>query len=295
MKWKMQPLIGYCRKSRPKRASRRNGKLSKFKAYASPVTMAGPFEETSLRWLRNLKSRDPLSINAAEMSRTIRRIWEGVEVTLGMDEAGGGPSVVLLPALSSIATRAEMRPLFDGLATDFSVSTADWPGFGNLPRPRVDWKPDLLSAFLKWFLSEIVPPPIRSSRPDLPLPMRSSRQSAMPARSRALFSSLRLGVDHSRRCWAASAPGLRMCAVPSICQGLARFSTVDAIGAHLGSRLAEAVLCSKHHLCRASFRGAGQLMLCVVSILFHGNHHERRCARPQMMKGIPAEILSAKN
>jgi hypothetical protein len=94
------------------------------------------------------------------MSRTIRRIWEGVEVTLRMDEAGGGPSVVLLPALSSIATRAEMRPLFDGLATDFSVSTVDWPGFGNLPRPRVNWKPDLLSAFLKWFLSEIVPPPI---------------------------------------------------------------------------------------------------------------------------------------
>jgi hypothetical protein len=56
--------------------------------------------------------------------------------------------VVLLPALSSISTRAEMRPLVDRLAPDFRVITADWPGFGDLPRPRVDWSPDALSAFL---------------------------------------------------------------------------------------------------------------------------------------------------
>jgi hypothetical protein len=35
--------------------------------------------------------------------------------------------------------------------------TVDWPGFGDLPRPRVDWSPDALSAFLNWFLSEISP------------------------------------------------------------------------------------------------------------------------------------------
>jgi pimeloyl-ACP methyl ester carboxylesterase len=92
-------------------------------------------------------------------SRTVRCRLEGMDVTLGVGEAGSGPSVVLLPALSSISTRAEMRPLFEGLAKDFRVSTVDWPGFGDLARPRIDWKPDLLSAFLKWFLSEIVPPP----------------------------------------------------------------------------------------------------------------------------------------
>jgi pimeloyl-ACP methyl ester carboxylesterase len=76
-----------------------------------------------------------------------------------MDEAGSGPSIVLLPALSSISTRAEMRPLFDRLAPDFRVVTVDWPGFGDLGRPPVDWTPDALSAFLNWFLSEIVTPP----------------------------------------------------------------------------------------------------------------------------------------
>ena len=76
-----------------------------------------------------------------------------------MDEAGSGPSVVLLPALSSISTHAEMRPLFETLAPEFRVSTVDWPGFGDLVRVRTDWSPAILSAFLDWFLSEIVAPP----------------------------------------------------------------------------------------------------------------------------------------
>jgi pimeloyl-ACP methyl ester carboxylesterase len=79
--------------------------------------------------------------------------------TVGMDEAGTGPSIVFLPALSSISTRTEMCPLFDRLAPEFRVSTVDWPGFGDLPRGRLEWSPEMLSAFLDWFLSEIVAPP----------------------------------------------------------------------------------------------------------------------------------------
>jgi pimeloyl-ACP methyl ester carboxylesterase len=91
------------------------------------------------------------------VARTIYCRWEGATVPLRMDEAGSGPPVVLLPALSSISTRAEMRSLVDRLAPDFRVITVDWPGFGDLPRPCVDWSPDALSAFLNWFLSEISP------------------------------------------------------------------------------------------------------------------------------------------
>jgi pimeloyl-ACP methyl ester carboxylesterase len=93
------------------------------------------------------------------MRRTVRWRWEDSEVTLGMDEAGNGSSVVLLPALSSISTREEMLPLLDRLSSQFRVSTVDWPGFGDLARPREDWSPDILSAFLEWFLREIVSPP----------------------------------------------------------------------------------------------------------------------------------------
>jgi pimeloyl-ACP methyl ester carboxylesterase len=92
-------------------------------------------------------------------TRTIRYTWKDIVTTVGMDEAGSGPSVVLLPALSSISTRAEMRPLFETLAPDFRVSTVDWPGFGDLVRLRTDWSPTILSGFLDWFLSEIVAPP----------------------------------------------------------------------------------------------------------------------------------------
>ncbi|MGY3610145.1 MULTISPECIES: alpha/beta fold hydrolase [unclassified Bradyrhizobium] len=93
------------------------------------------------------------------MERTIICKWEHGEIALGMDEAGTGPSVVLLPALSSISTRREMHSLLDRLSSQFHVSAVDWPGFGNRPRPRDDWSPEILSAFLNWFLNEIVPRP----------------------------------------------------------------------------------------------------------------------------------------
>ncbi len=50
--------------------------------------------------------------------------WQGREVGLAVDEAGEGPLVVLLPALSSISSRGEMRPLMERLARDFRVVAA---------------------------------------------------------------------------------------------------------------------------------------------------------------------------
>ena len=37
--------------------------------------------------------------------------------------------------------------------------TVDWPGFGDLARPRADWSPEAMSTFLNWLLNEVVPPP----------------------------------------------------------------------------------------------------------------------------------------
>jgi pimeloyl-ACP methyl ester carboxylesterase len=70
-------------------------------------------------------------------ARQSRYLWEGKIGSPGIDEAGTGPSVLLLPALSSISTRAEMRPLLDQLAADFHVHSVDWPGFGDAPPPRI--------------------------------------------------------------------------------------------------------------------------------------------------------------
>ena len=94
--------------------------------------------------------------------RTRRLHWplpDGTaEVSLDCDEAGEGPTTLLLPALSSISTRGEMAPLLTALADRHRVVAADWPGFGTLPRPRVDWSPALLSAYLDWLIDEVVRP-----------------------------------------------------------------------------------------------------------------------------------------
>ncbi|HML07361.1 MAG TPA: alpha/beta hydrolase [Xanthobacteraceae bacterium] len=89
-------------------------------------------------------------------TRDFSWIWQGKEIVLGLDEVGEGPLVVLLPALSSISTRREMRPLMERLAPDFRVVALDWPGFGTLPRPPITWTPDAMSVFLQHALQTIV-------------------------------------------------------------------------------------------------------------------------------------------
>lgn len=92
-------------------------------------------------------------------TRDLRWSWRGQDVVLGLDEAGSGSLVLLLPALSSISTRSEMHPLMERLAPQFRVITIDWPGFGTNPRPGVSWTPDALSAFLDHVFREIVHDP----------------------------------------------------------------------------------------------------------------------------------------
>src|SRR6266536_3604044 len=91
----------------------------------------------------------------AMISRELHWSWQGQNVVLGMDEAGCGPPVLLLPALSSISTRDEMRPLADRLTPQFRTISVDWPGFGTKPRPPVRWTPDALLAFLDYLIKTI--------------------------------------------------------------------------------------------------------------------------------------------
>jgi hypothetical protein len=78
--------------------------------------------------------------------------WEAddVSVTLGLTRPRPEPGLLLLPASSSISTRTELRPLQERLGVaGFSTLAIDWPGFGDLARPKVDWRPDLYRAFLR--------------------------------------------------------------------------------------------------------------------------------------------------
>jgi pimeloyl-ACP methyl ester carboxylesterase len=89
------------------------------------------------------------------ITRELRWSWQEREIVLALDEAGSGPLLLLLPALSSISTRAEMHPLMRRLQSHFRVVALDWPGFGAASRPDLRWTPDALSAFLGHALAEL--------------------------------------------------------------------------------------------------------------------------------------------
>src|SRR3954468_5425647 len=82
--------------------------------------------------------------------------WDGETVRVGVERTGEEPTVLLLPAMSSISTRAEMRPLAERLAPGFATVTVDWPGFGDRPRPRVDWRPEAYAAFLAHLQGHVI-------------------------------------------------------------------------------------------------------------------------------------------
>lgn len=82
--------------------------------------------------------------------------WDGKLIAVDQTSYGDGPIVLLLPALSSISTRREMRPLQEQLGA-FQTVAIDWPGFGELPRPKTRWRPDTYRAFLKHAAGNIKP------------------------------------------------------------------------------------------------------------------------------------------
>ena len=85
--------------------------------------------------------------------------WRGATIELGLDWSGQGPTVVLLPALSSISTRREMAPLQQRLNLHYRTVAVDWPGFGHRARPPLAWTPDAYRAFLAFFFESIVSSP----------------------------------------------------------------------------------------------------------------------------------------
>jgi pimeloyl-ACP methyl ester carboxylesterase len=85
--------------------------------------------------------------------------YNGATIELGADWSGQGPLVLLLPALSSISTRLEMRPLQERLCANYRTVSIDWPGFGNRPRPPHNWRPEIYLDFLNYLIGTILPAP----------------------------------------------------------------------------------------------------------------------------------------
>lgn len=72
----------------------------------------------------------------------------GRSVPTPCDVIGQGPEALLLPALSTISARAEMRDLAGLLGAEYRCRIPDWPGFGARERARVPLAPETFHAFL---------------------------------------------------------------------------------------------------------------------------------------------------
>lgn len=82
---------------------------------------------------------------------------DGEPLELGLTRYGEGPPLLMLPALSSISTRREMWGLQKALGSAYSTIAVDWPGFGDLARPKVDWRPAHYRKFLRFLATEYEP------------------------------------------------------------------------------------------------------------------------------------------
>lgn len=86
--------------------------------------------------------------------------WQGQQLPVIYETLGQGPSVLLLPAFSTVSTRAEMRGLAERLAPKFQVTALDWPGFGQSPRLPLDYQPALYHQFLQDFVKAVFDQPV---------------------------------------------------------------------------------------------------------------------------------------
>jgi pimeloyl-ACP methyl ester carboxylesterase len=76
--------------------------------------------------------------------------WRGTPIPVGYEMSGSADAepILLLPALSTVSTRDELKALANQLTTRRCVIT-DWPGFGDTARPRLDYDRALCRDFLE--------------------------------------------------------------------------------------------------------------------------------------------------
>jgi pimeloyl-ACP methyl ester carboxylesterase len=86
--------------------------------------------------------------------------WKQQSITVVYEILGEGKPILLLPAMSSVSTRGEMRRVAERLAERFQVVTLDWVGFGQSSRPALPYGPALYHAFLKDFVRAVFQEPV---------------------------------------------------------------------------------------------------------------------------------------
>ena len=99
-----------------------------------------------MQWAAPGNRPDPPLID----TNTFAWSWRETPVPVGYDLTGpaGAEPILMLPALSTVSTRDELKALARRLETRRCI-IADWPGFGDTARPRLDYDRGLLRGFLE--------------------------------------------------------------------------------------------------------------------------------------------------
>lgn len=86
--------------------------------------------------------------------------WQGRSLTVVYETCGTGQPIFLLPAFSTVSTRAEMAGLAHRLTSRFQVIALDWPGFGESSRLPVAYEPEMYHQFLTDFVGDVFSTPV---------------------------------------------------------------------------------------------------------------------------------------
>ena len=99
-------------------------------------------------------------------SATFAWSWRGTPIPVGYELSGpaGAEPILMLPATSTVSTRAELRALARYLGSRCCIIT-DWPGFGDTARPRLDYDRALCRGFLEELVTHLRAELERSSFP----------------------------------------------------------------------------------------------------------------------------------
>ena len=105
---------------------------------------------------------NPTQLNFGIGGTSDRYIWHylGTEYQVVYETVGQGDPVLLLPALSTVSSRAEMKGIANLLAKRYRVTVLDWLGFGESPCPPVNYSPALLQQLLEDFVKSVFNRPV---------------------------------------------------------------------------------------------------------------------------------------
>jgi pimeloyl-ACP methyl ester carboxylesterase len=95
-------------------------------------------------------------------------LWQGQQLQVAYSifpaqdspHRGNGKSVLLLPAFSTVSSREEVAEVATILASEFQVTTVDFPGFGDSDRPQLQYNPELYQQFITDFIRDVMPQPL---------------------------------------------------------------------------------------------------------------------------------------